>query len=85
MLNENGSGKYLSRDWQRKRAEAMIDRRRFSDSELAWLEIGPNDGTGKLLKETYTVLTRPTVDYPYASTSQRRRDVRDRPECGGRD
>ena len=85
MLNENGSGKYLSRDWQRKRAEAMIDRRRFSDSELAWLEIGPNDGTGKLLKETYTVMTRPTVDYPYASTSQRRRDVRDRPECGGRD
>ena len=85
MLTENGSGKYLSRDWQRKRAQAMIDRRRFSDSELAWLEIGPNDGTGKLLKETYTVMTRPTVDYPYASAAQRRRDVRDRPECGGRD
>jgi len=85
MLTENGSGKYLSRDWQRKRAQAMIDRRRFTDSELAWLEVGPNDGTGKLLKETYTVQTQPVVDYPYASTSQRRRDVRDRPECGGRD
>ena len=85
MLTENGSGKYLSRDWQRKRAEAMIDRRRFSDSELAWLEIGANDGTGKLLKETYMVRTQPMVDYPYASMSQRRRDVRDRPECGGRD
>jgi len=78
MLTENGSGKYLSRDWQRKRAEAMVDRTRFSDSELAWLEIGENDGTGKLRKETYEVETQPVV-------SRRRHDVRERPECGGRD
>lgn len=85
MLTENGSGKYLSRDWQRKRAQAMIDRTRFSASELAWLEVGENDGTGKLRRETYGVMTQPVVDYPYAATSRRRHDVRDRPECGGRD
>jgi hypothetical protein len=85
MLTENGSGKYLNRDWRRKRAQAMVDRDRFSDSELEWLEIAENDGTGKLRKETYEIETQPVVDLPYAATSRRRHDVRERPECGGID
>ncbi len=83
MLTEQNSGKYLSAEWHRKRAQAMIDRTRFSAAELEWLEIEEHQGRGQLLKESYMVDTRPVVQEPFARTSIRRYDVRDRPQAGG--
>lgn len=85
MLIETGPGKYLSKVWRRKRAQALVDRTRFSQHELDWLEIGEHEGRGQLRKETYEVEPQPIVGPPYARPYYKRRDVRDRPEAGGRD
>jgi hypothetical protein len=85
MLTENDSGKYLNREWQRKRAQAMVDRTGFSDDELAWLEIDQYEGWDRLRKDNYEIETKPASLDPYAMPRIRRHDVRDRPECGGRD
>ncbi|HBF81848.1 MAG TPA: hypothetical protein DD420_18515 [Streptomyces sp.] len=83
MLTENGSAKYLNKDWHRKRAQAMIDRTRFSAEELDWLEIEEHQGRGQLLKESYMVESSPVVSDPFARPKYRRHDVRDRPGAGG--
>jgi len=85
MLTEQDSGKYLSAEWQRKRAQAMIDRTRFSQQELEWLEVEEQQGRGQLRKESYMVESRPVVSDPFARPNYKRYDVRDRPEAGGSD
>lgn len=44
MLTTAGTGKYLTRKWQRDRSRALIDRSAFTTDELAWLEIGADEG-----------------------------------------
>ena len=44
MLTTAGTGKYLTRKWQRDRESALIDRSAFTDAELEWLEVGAGEG-----------------------------------------
>lgn len=85
MLTEQNSGRYLSAEWQRKRAQAMIDRTGYSLEELEWLEIEDHQGWGDMRPERYEVETLPVVGQPYARERRRMIDIRDRPEAGGRD
>ena len=55
MLTKHGQGKYLSAEWRRKRAEALIDRTRFSQAELDWLEITGSEGLGNQNPDNFTI------------------------------
>jgi len=78
-LSLQNSGKYLSRTWHRNRGRALVDRTRFDDDELAYLEIGESEGRGVWNDDTYMVETAPAEP----STPKEKIDVRKRPECGG--
>lgn len=85
MLTEQNSGRYLSAEWHRKRAQAMIDRTRFSQQELEWLEVEEHQGRGEQLPARNRIESTPIVGEPYARERRRMIDIRDRPEAGGRD
>lgn len=85
MLTERNSGKYLSEEWRRRRAQALIDRTGFLPEELEWLEIKEHQGLGDMRPERYEVESTPIVGQPYARERRRMIDIRDRPEAGGRD
>lgn len=74
VLSSNNSGKYLTERWRRMHAEAMIDRTRFSDDELRWLEVTEAQGRGRLDPETYRI-ENPRLN-PERQTP-RERDIRD--------
>ncbi len=84
VLSQRNSGKYLSKEWHDKRAQALVDRTRFSDAELEWLEVGENEGRGKLDRDNFLAETQPFGESVYYGvTKVKRYDVRDRPEAGG--
>lgn len=55
MLTKRGQGKYFSKEWQRKRAEALVDRTRFTQAELDWLEITGSEGLGRQNPDNFTI------------------------------
>ncbi len=84
VLSLHSSGKYLSKEWHRKREQALIDRRLFSAAELTWLEVEAHEGRGVLDPETYKLETQPFDESNvFGRTNIRRVDVRDRPTTGG--
>lgn len=84
VLTEQGSGKYLSAEWRRNRERAIIDPDGYSDDELGWLEV-ERSKAGTLRPEMYEAETQPAGGSPLRDARVRRYDIRDRPECGGRD
>jgi len=85
VLSERNGGKYLSKDWQRRREEAVTDPDRFSDNELEWLEV-TRAAAGTHNPERFKVETMPIDgNTPFRERRIRTYDLRARPGAGGRD
>lgn len=54
-LSHRNSGKYLSKKWDRLRAQAVKDKSTFDSDELDWLDITGTEGTGKFQDRTYRI------------------------------
>jgi hypothetical protein len=84
VMTSAGTGKYLSKRWNKMHEEALIDRTRFSAEELTWLEITATQGLGMYDKERFVVDVIPIDQHapigPPRTT--KRIDIRQRPECG---
>jgi hypothetical protein len=64
MLTTRNSGKYLTKRWNEMRIAALADRYQFTEAELTWLEIGPDEGIVSWMNpETFLVETQP-IDGP---------------------
>lgn len=74
VQSSRNGGKYLTKRWQRMREQALVDRTRFSPSELAWLEVKEHEGRGEFDPAAYQAETTP-ID---PLTRPRRIDIRDR-------
>ena len=68
MLTKQNCGKYLSDEYQRKRAEALAEPEKFSTSDLAWLDVESADYRRDLDPEAYRIETTP-VDTSKKSAS----------------
>jgi len=73
VLTSHNSGKYLMPKWHRDQALAIADRTQFTQQELDWLEIGPDEGkSSRYNNENFQTDTTP-ID---PLTEPRRRDIR---------
>jgi len=84
VLTSDGTGKYLLARWHKMHEEALIDRTRFSQAELDWLEISADQGLGMYDKERFMIDAQPIDTHapigPPRAT--KRIDIRQRPESG---
>ena len=83
MLLKTNDGKYLSREWHRLREQAEINDNGFSDSDLEWLDLDPdnrNYGNTIVNPRTWEVKTDPADTR--TRTGVKLYDVRKRPACG---
>lgn len=78
VLSSANEGKWFLKTWDRKRERALRDRTLYSDSDLDWLDIDSDEGTGAHRDETWEIRTTPLDP----RTNDRKRDSRKRPECG---
>ena len=78
MLSSANSGKYLSAEWARTRAEGMADRTSITADERAWTELTDTDGT--MLEDSYKIDTAP-ID-PLTEPKTDAIDIRTNPKRG---
>ena len=77
MLTTRGTGKYLTKRWNEMRCRALVDRFQFTDAELEWLEIGPEEGiVSPYDPNTWLIETQPIDGPDLVSTSPRLVDAR---------
>ena len=78
MLSSANSGKYLSDEWARTRAEGMADRTSITADEREWTELTDTDGT--MLEDSYKIDTAP-ID-PLTESKKDEIDIRTDPKRG---
>ena len=83
MLHGNGPNqRFLRKSYEKDRQKALEDRTRYTDDELANLNITNDQGRGKTDYRKYQMLQWISLD---TSIRKRKRiDLRDRPQIGGR-
>lgn len=80
VLTSQDSGKYLTKKWHRERADAMIDKRDYTDAEQAWLEVTGEPTIGLDNPDVYKVPFDP-ID-PNTATGGKKLDIRNDPKIG---
>ena len=80
VLTTQDCGKYLTKKWHRERADALIDKRDYTDAEQAWLEVTDEPTIGLDNPDVYEVPFNP-LD-PNQKTSGRKYDIRKDPRIG---
>jgi hypothetical protein len=80
VLTSQDSGKYLTKKWHTERADAMKDKRDYTDAEEEWLEITAEPTIGLDNPDVYEVPFSP-ID-PNQESKGRKLDIRDDPRIG---
>ena len=74
MLTTANSGKYLTKRWNEMRERALVDRYQFTDDELAWLEVGADEGiVSPNNPETFAIQTQPIDPFTESRTIDMRK------------
>jgi len=83
MLNGNGPNqRFLRKSYEEDRQKALEDRTRYTDEELAKLDITNDQGRGKTDYRKYQMYQ--WVPMNQKIRKKQRIDLRDRPQIGGR-
>ncbi|MBE3094894.1 MAG: hypothetical protein IMZ52_07660 [Actinobacteria bacterium] len=82
MLHGRGNQKFLTKEYEEDRQEALENRTKFTDAELTDLEITTDQGRGKTDYRKYQVWQ--WTGYSPKIRKKRKIDVRSRPQVGGK-
>lgn len=83
MLHGRGNQKFLTKSYEEDRQKALEDRTKFTDAELADLEITNDQGRGRTDYRKYQMYQWIVSD-PKIRKKKKKIDLRERPQIGGK-